>query len=90
MVVETPAGRYALACDLVYCRQNLRPDATEIRDVRGEVIEVEPVDYDPPYVPPGLHVDLAACYESVARVRERVGRDGALLGSHDPEVLGGP
>jgi len=90
VVVETAAGPHALVGDLVYCRQNLDPEATEIRDVRGESVEVTPVDYDPPYVPPGLHVDVAACYESVARLRERVGPDGVLLGSHDPAELGEP
>jgi glyoxylase-like metal-dependent hydrolase (beta-lactamase superfamily II) len=90
VVVETAAGPHALVCDLIYCRQNLQPDATTIRDVHGEVVEVTPVDYDPQYVPPGLHVDVAECYESIARLRERVGSDGVLLGAHDPEVLGGP
>ena len=87
VVVETRTGRLALVGDLVYCRQNLRPDVTEIRDVHGHAVDVVPLDYDPPYVPPGLHVDVAACYESVARMRERVGPDGVLLGSHDPAVL---
>lgn len=89
VLVETATGPHALAGDLVYCRQNLRPDVTEIPDVHGNDVAVTPVDYDPPYVPPGLHVDVAACYESVARLRERVGPDGVLLGSHDPAVLGG-
>lgn len=89
-VVETEGERHALVCDLVYCRQNLRPGATEIRDVHGERIGATPVEYDPPYVPPGLHVDVSGCYESVSRVRERVGPDGVLLGAHDPEVLGEP
>jgi hypothetical protein len=88
-VVETTGATHALACDLIYCRQNLRPDVTEIRDVDGERIEVTPVEYDRPYVPPGLHVDVAACYESVSRLRERVGPDGVLLGAHDPELLDG-
>ena len=90
LVVETGGERHGLVCDLVYCRQNLHPGATEIRDVHGERIEATPVDYDPPYVPPGLHVDVTACYESVARVQERIGPDGVLLGAHDPEVLGEP
>lgn len=90
VVVETEAGKHALACDLIYCRQNLQPDATEIRDVNGERIEVTPVEHEPPYVPPGLHVDVAACYESVSRLWERVGADGVLLGAHDPELLDGP
>jgi len=63
---------------------------TGVREVHGESIEVTSVDYDPPYVPPGLHVDVAACYESVARLRERVGSDDVLLGTHDPEVLDEP
>jgi glyoxylase-like metal-dependent hydrolase (beta-lactamase superfamily II) len=88
VVVETADGTHAVACDLVYCRQNLEPGVSEIRDLHGETIEVTPLDYDPPYVPPGLHVDVRECYESVARLQERVGSDGVLFGSHDPEVLG--
>jgi glyoxylase-like metal-dependent hydrolase (beta-lactamase superfamily II) len=90
VVVETEGGTHALVCDLIYCRQNLQPDASEIRDVHGGTVEVTPVDYDPPYVPPGLHVSVADCYESIARMQERVGPDGVLVGAHDPAVLDGP
>jgi glyoxylase-like metal-dependent hydrolase (beta-lactamase superfamily II) len=89
-VVETTAGTHALVCDLVYCRQNLNPGVTELSDVHGDPVAVTPVDYDPAYVPPGLHVNVADCYESVARMQERVGPDGVLVGAHDPAVLEGP
>lgn len=87
VVVETGGERHALVCDLIYCRQNLEPGATEIRDVHGERVEVTPFEGDLSYVPPGLHVDVAECYESVSRMWERVGPDGVLLGAHDPEML---
>jgi len=89
VVVETAAGPHALVCDLVYCRQNLSPGVSTIEDLDGNEIAVTPADHDPPYVPPGLHVSVADCYESVARMQERVGPDGALVGAHDPAVLDG-
>ncbi|QLG27290.1 hypothetical protein HUG10_06900 [Halorarum halophilum] len=46
---------------------------------------VTPVDL--PYVPPGIHVDAGACYESIDRLRERVSEDGVNLSGHMPEVL---
>ena len=85
VVVETKGGTHAIVADLLYCRQNLDPGVETIRDVDGEAIPVTPVDRA--YVPPGLHVDAAACYESVARLRERVGDDDRLLSGHMPEVL---
>lgn len=88
VVCRTAAGPYALIADLAYCRQNLEPSVTEITDVTGRTIPTTPVDYD--YVPPGLHVDVAACYESIARLRERVGEDGTFLGGHAPESLVSP
>ena len=89
VVVETEGGTHALVCDLIYCRQNLDPGLTEIRDLYGNPVAVTPVDFDPPYVPPGLHVSVADCYESVSRMQERVGPDGVLVGAHDPAVLEG-
>lgn len=85
VVVETSEGPHAIVADLVYCRQNLEPGVETVRDVDGEEVAVTPVDW--PYVPPGLHVDAAACYESIDRLKERVGEDGVLLSGHMPEVL---
>lgn len=82
--VDTPGGPYALAGDLIYCRQNLDPGVESLRDVAGTTYEVTPVDWG--YIPPGLHVDVSACYESIARVRERVA-DTAILGGHLPASL---
>ncbi len=90
VVVDTAGGPHALVCDLVYCRQNLDPSLTEIRDVDGRTIEIEPADYDADYVPPGLHVDVQACYDSFERMRERVGTGGTVVAGHDPAVLGEP
>ena len=88
VLVETTAGPHAIVADLVYCRQNLEPAVTEITDAAGRVIETTPVDYD--YLPPGLHVSVADCYESIERLRERIGGDGEFVGGHAIEVLEGP
>ncbi|MDX1746814.1 MAG: hypothetical protein R3324_12815, partial [Halobacteriales archaeon] len=88
MFVETTAGTHAIVSDLVYCRQNLEPGITQITDVTGRVIETTPVEYD--YIAPGLHVSVTDCYESIDRIRERVGPDGTLIGGHAAEVLEGP
>lgn len=90
IVVETTGGTHAIVCDLIYCRQNLDPGVTEVYDVDGNAVAATPVDYDPPYVPPGLHASVTDCYESIARMKERVGPDGVLVGGHDPVVLDGP
>jgi len=90
VVVDTADGPHALVCDLVYCRQNLDPSLTEIHDVDGRTIAVEPADYDADYVPPGLHVDVQACYDSFERMRGRVGPAGTIVAGHDPAVLGEP
>lgn len=84
VVVRTGAGRHALVGDLAYTQHNLNPGLSSITDATGARLETTPVDAD--YLPPGLHVDVRDCYESVRRLRERVGEDGRLLGSHDPET----
>ena len=84
VVVRTEAGPHALVGDLAYTQHNLNPGLESIVDARGERLETNPVDAD--YLPPGLHVDVRACYTSVRRVRERVGEEGVLLGSHDAEM----
>ena len=85
VIVETSAGPHAIVADLIYCEQNLAPDVETIRDVDGEAVAVTPVNW--PYIPPGLHVDAAACYESIDRLTERVGESGVLLSGHMPAVL---
>lgn len=84
--VETEAGEYAIASDLVYCAQNLSPALEAIEDADGRTIDATPTEGD--YLPPGLHVDVAACYESIARVRERVGGDEYIIGGHGADVAG--
>jgi len=86
VIVQTDDGPYALISDLAYCKQNLDPSATEIIDGEGKTIETTPVDYG--YIAPGIHVDLAACYESIDRIREWVGEDGELIPGHDGAMLG--
>lgn len=85
VLVRTDEGPHALVSDLAYCRQNVEPGATSIVDGHGETVETTPVEYD--YLPPGIHVDVRACYESIQRIRERVGDDGTLLPGHGGEVL---
>lgn len=84
LIVETEEGPYAVAGDLVYCRQNLNTDITELRDGDGETYEVTPVDWE--YIPPGLHIDVDDCYAGIARLQDRV-PDDRILGGHLPEVL---
>lgn len=86
VIVQTDDGPHALISDLAYCRQNIEPSAESIVDGNGETIQTTPVDYG--YIAPGIHTDLAACYESIERLRERVGEDGTLLAGHDGEILG--
>lgn len=81
VVVETADGPYVLISDLAYTRHNLEPGLTSIVDATGETVETTPLDYD--YVPPGILTSVVDCYDSVARVRERVGDECALLSSHE-------
>lgn len=86
VIVQTDDGPHALVSDLAYCRQNLDPSATSVVDGNGDTIETTPVEYD--YIAPGIHVDLRACYESIDRLKERVGEDGTLIPGHDGAILG--
>lgn len=84
VIVETAEGPCALIADLAYSRHNLDPGRSDIRDANGDVVETTPVDAD--YLPPGILVDVDACYESIARLRERIGENGVLLPGHDAEI----
>lgn len=84
VVVPTPGGEIALIADLAYSRHNLQPGIDSIVDAAGEPVPVTPQDMD--YIPPGIHVDVRACYESIARVQERLGDGGTIVPSHDPSV----
>lgn len=84
VIVETTAGTHALIGDLAYVRHNLEPSLSSLSDANGTVHEITSVDAE--YIPPGTHVDVAACYESIERVRRLVGPDGTLLASHDPSL----
>lgn len=86
VIVRTEEGPHALISDLAYCRQNLAPSVTTITDGEGNTIECTPVEYE--YIAPGIHTDLAACYESIDRIQERVGPDGTLIPGHDGAILG--
>lgn len=85
VVVETTEGDYGLVGDLAYNQHNLHPDREWVRDASGEKRRVTVRDVD--YVPPGTHVDVAACYESVARLRDRIGSVDRLVSSHDTEAV---
>lgn len=86
VVVETVGGPHALIGDLAYNRHNLEPGVDRLVDATGRTIEVTPTGGD--YLPPGYHTDVAACYESMACVRDRVGDQGTVVPSHDPRVTG--
>jgi glyoxylase-like metal-dependent hydrolase (beta-lactamase superfamily II) len=86
LVVETAAGTYGLTADLAYCEHNLDPSLSEIVDGAGERIPTTPQDVE--YLPPGIHVDVAACCESVERLRAAVGPDGTLVPGHAGGVVG--
>lgn len=86
VVVETAAGPHALVGDLAYNRHNLEPGIDRLVDATGRTLEVTPTAGE--YLPPGYHTDVIACYESMARVRNRVGVDGTVVPSHDPRVTG--
>jgi len=85
VVVETAGGLVALVGDLAYSQHNLDPGLESIVDVGGRELAVTPREMS--YIPPGTHVDVGACYESVEKVRRRVGPAGRLVSSHDYEAV---
>lgn len=86
--VETAGGEHCIAGDLGYCPQNFDPGIDAYEAVDGSTVRCTPQDGD--YLPPGLHVSVADCFESVRRVRERVTDDARIVGGHLPAVLEGP
>lgn len=88
VVVETAGGPHALVGDLAYNRHNLEPGLDQLVDATGRTLEVTPTEGD--YLPPGFHTDVPACYESLARVRDRLGAEGTIVPSHDPRSVGEP
>lgn len=84
VLVETAAGPHALIGDLAYTRHNLDPSLEELTDDTGASIPTTPSSNR--YLPPGIHHDVGATYDSVERIRSRVGEDGTLISSHDPEA----
>jgi len=84
-LIETETVPHAIISDLAYCRHNIEPGIDSMVDVNGDQVSVTSMDID--YIPPGLHVDVEDCYESIARVRDRIGEDGVMLGGHDASVL---
>lgn len=85
VIVETSRTRYALVGDLAYNRHNLDPRISAITDANGNRLDVTSVDAD--YLPPGTHIDVPACYESMERIREVLGDHGEVIPSHDPSVV---
>lgn len=84
-IIDTETGPHAIISDLAYCRHNIEPGLDSMTDIDGNEVSVTPQDVD--YIPPGLHVNVAECYESIARIRDRIGEDGVLLTSHAPSDL---
>jgi glyoxylase-like metal-dependent hydrolase (beta-lactamase superfamily II) len=85
VIVETEDGPYAIISDLAYCLHNLQPGIETMQDGKGQTIDVTPLDHE--YHPPGILVDMVGCYESMTRIRERIGDDGVMVGAHIAEVL---
>ncbi|MFB6310231.1 MAG: N-acyl homoserine lactonase family protein [Salinirussus sp.] len=84
VIVETSAGPHALIADLAYNQHNLDPGRDHIIDAAGRYLPVTPRP-DLPYIPPGTLVDIPEAYDSIERIRDRVGSDGAIIPGHDPE-----
>jgi glyoxylase-like metal-dependent hydrolase (beta-lactamase superfamily II) len=84
VVVETEAGPHALIADLAYTRHNLDPGREYIVDAAGRYLPATPAP-ELSYIPPGLHVDVEAAYDSIERLRDRVGPDGVIIPGHDAE-----
>jgi len=85
VIVETEAGPRAIVADLAYTQYNLDPMLPEIEDATETVVEMEQASGT--YWPPGIFVDMRACYESIERIRARVPDEDMLL-THDPALLG--
>jgi glyoxylase-like metal-dependent hydrolase (beta-lactamase superfamily II) len=85
VLIETETVPHAIISDLAYCRHNIEPGIDSMEDINGNDVEVTPMDVD--YIPPGLHVSVEECFESIARIRERVEEDGVLLTCHAPSDL---
>lgn len=86
VIVETSEGPHALVADLAYCEHNLRPDIDSMIDAHGDRIEVTPMGGE--YLPPGTHLNITDCYDSIERVRRRIGENGEIIPSHDPQTVG--
>jgi glyoxylase-like metal-dependent hydrolase (beta-lactamase superfamily II) len=85
VIIETETVPHAIISDLAYCRHNLDPSVSTIVDGYGETLEVTPLVYD--YHPPGIHIDIKECYESIDTLRERIGKDGVFLAAHIGDIL---
>jgi glyoxylase-like metal-dependent hydrolase (beta-lactamase superfamily II) len=85
VIVDTGNGVYGLISDLAYSRQNLEPSTRSIIDGNGNLIQTTPVDWN--YIPPGIHINVQQCYNSIHRIKERVGEDGTLIPGHAGSVL---
>lgn len=81
ILVETEDGPYVLVGDLAYLQHNLQPELSSMTDAEGKTHEITSSNGD--YWPPGIHVDVDACYESIERVKGRIGEDGTLVPSHE-------
>jgi glyoxylase-like metal-dependent hydrolase (beta-lactamase superfamily II) len=86
VLVETETGPYVLLGDLAYIKHSLDPSLSSMTDANGDTIDITPQDID--YLPPGIHVDVLSCYESITRVRELVDEEATLVPCHDPDIVG--
>ncbi|NLV17144.1 MAG: N-acyl homoserine lactonase family protein [Syntrophomonadaceae bacterium] len=87
VVVNTGAGPYVIAGDLLYSYLNIYPEIAEFTDMLGNKIRCTPQpDHD--FYPPGIHTDLTEWYKSVERVLSLAGSRERIIPGHDPQVVG--
>jgi len=87
VLVETANEPHAIVSDLAYTKHNLEPGLSTLLNGNREKVEVTPSELE--YIPPGLNVSTIDCYDSIARISERVGEDATMLPGHETEILGG-
>ena len=87
VAVDTPAGTYVIAGDLISVKHNIYPELDVMVDAYGHLVSCTPLLGHSVY-PPGIHTNLIAWYESVERVLTIAGNREHVLPSHDPDLNG--
>ena len=87
VAVNTSAGTYVIAGDLLYSYINIFPERDEITDLFGNGIPCTPL-YGHAFYPPGIHTDLSDWYDSVWKVLAIAGSRHRIIPGHDPALIG--